>query len=211
MPNPILCLDFDGVLHSYSSGWEGADVISDPPVDGAMEFIFDALKCFRVAIFSSRSNQPGGVQAMKKWLKTHFTECFKPMSVTLLLDDIEWPLEKPPAMVTIDYRALTFNGTWPSIDSLIGFQPWNKHVPVQFNELVSTAKDVLGQLFLDGPTSDGDIATKQGRNELCDLHLAEHAHGWTYLTREGVILALVADVKSLHDKRWYRKQQDLPP
>jgi hypothetical protein len=27
MGKPILCLDFDGVLHSYSSGWKGADVI----------------------------------------------------------------------------------------------------------------------------------------------------------------------------------------
>ena len=31
MPKPILCLDFDGVVHSYTSGWKGADVIPDPP------------------------------------------------------------------------------------------------------------------------------------------------------------------------------------
>lgn len=29
-------------------------------------------------------------------------------------------------MVTIDDRALTFDGTWPPIDSLKSFQPWNK-------------------------------------------------------------------------------------
>ena len=29
MSKPILCLDFDGVLHSYTSGWRGAR-IPDP-------------------------------------------------------------------------------------------------------------------------------------------------------------------------------------
>lgn len=60
---PILCLDFDGVIHSYSSGWKGADVIPDPLVAGALQFIRDAAMVFAVQIFSSRSNQPGGIDA----------------------------------------------------------------------------------------------------------------------------------------------------
>ena len=36
---PILCIDFDGVLHSYSSGWKGARNIPDPPVTGAIEWL----------------------------------------------------------------------------------------------------------------------------------------------------------------------------
>ena len=125
---PILCLDFDGVIHSYGSGWKGADHIPDPPVDGAMRFIWDASDHFRIAIYSSRSGQSGGIRAMKMWLTDHFrtywaadrTHCDD------VLAEIEWPTEKPAAMVTIDDRALTFTGTWPSIETLKEFQPWNK-------------------------------------------------------------------------------------
>jgi hypothetical protein len=113
---PILVLDFDGVIHSYTSGWKGADVIPDPPVDGAAEFIREAVKHFRVAIFSSRSHQSGGIAAMKTWCAQRLPG----------VDQIEWPTEKPAAFITIDDRALTFDGSWPAIDDLKSFQPWNK-------------------------------------------------------------------------------------
>lgn len=125
---PILCLDFDGVIHLYNSGWKGADVIPDAPVDGAMRFIWDATEHFRVAIYSSRSGQPGGVAAMKAWLTEHFRAYWAADRTTCddKLTEIEWPLEKPAAMVTIDDRAITFTGTWPPMDVLRSFQPWNK-------------------------------------------------------------------------------------
>lgn len=125
---PILVLDFDGVLHSYTSGWQGADVIADPPVDGAMEFLFYAVDHFRVAIFSSRSNQRGGIRAMKKWLDKHLKEYWGAHQT--IADDIfcaiEWPTEKPAAMITIDDRAITFTGEWPDVKTLLNFKPWNK-------------------------------------------------------------------------------------
>lgn len=126
MAKPILCLDFDGVIHSYVSGWKGADAIPDRIVDGAMRFIRDAQDHFTVAIFSSRSNQPGGLAAMQGYIEDNFTAYFCGEDVSANLAAIEWPLEKPPAMITIDDRALTFDGTWPSIESLRTFQPWNK-------------------------------------------------------------------------------------
>ena len=135
MSKPILCLDFDGVIHSYASGWKGADVIPDPPVPGAFDFIIRATLQFRVAIFSSRSNQPGGLDAMKAWLGRHAIEyaarddvgvADAAAAVRAVLSEIEWPLEKPPAMVTLDDRAVTFTGQWPSLDDLAAFKPWNK-------------------------------------------------------------------------------------
>ncbi len=136
MDKPILCLDFDGVIHSYSSGWQGADVVSDPPVPGALDFLQRALEHFEVCIYSSRSNQLGGIVAMHHWLLKHAAAGKKiPVLKRHWTDDIKFPAEKPAAFLTIDDRALTFDGTWPDIKVLLDllallvlldFKPWNK-------------------------------------------------------------------------------------
>lgn len=126
---PILCLDFDGVIHSCASGWKGADYIPDPPVEGAMHFIWDAREHFRIAIYSSRSGQRGGIWAMKAWLSRYFREYWAADRTHCddVLAEIEWPTEKPLAFVTLDDRAMTFTGSWPAIETLKNFKPWNKH------------------------------------------------------------------------------------
>lgn len=126
---PILCLDFDGVLHSYSSGWQGADAIPDPPVPGAIAFLWDAIEHFDVQILSSRSHQPGGIDAMQEWLARWDRDYWKDRPGgrprTCLTLCVKFPTEKPPAMVTLDDRAVTFTGVFPSIESLESFRPWN--------------------------------------------------------------------------------------
>jgi len=42
------------------------------------------------------------------------------------MNNVKFPQEKPPAMVSLDDRAITFTGEWPSMISLIAFKPWNK-------------------------------------------------------------------------------------
>lgn len=134
MGKPILCLDFDGVIHSYSSGWQGADLIPDPPVPGSLPFIAAATELFTVCIFSSRSHQPGGIAAMIHWLGFWSVDPVYGMPGDFnhaLWGEIQWPLEKPPALVTIDDRALTFTGNWADypLDELAAFKPWNKRSP----------------------------------------------------------------------------------
>lgn len=128
---PILCLDFDGVLHSYSSGWTGARNIPDRPVEGAIEWLESLLGCpdyfgiadryldFKIAIFSSRSRYIGGRRAMKKWLVKHGLDIN-------YLELISFPIRKPPAFLQIDDRAMTFTGKFPSVDKMKAFKPWNK-------------------------------------------------------------------------------------
>lgn len=136
MSKPILCLDFDGVIHSYTSGWKGACTIPDPPVDGAFEFIEQALEHFNVQIFSSRTSQfethDSGLQKryaigeMKTWFKEWAIEKLGLTRGTGVCALVSWPIEKPAAFVTIDDRAITFTGIWPDIEMLKTFKPWNK-------------------------------------------------------------------------------------
>lgn len=132
---PILCLDFDGVMHSYTSGWQGADVVSDPPVEGLFEFLASAMEHFKVVVYSSRSKQSGGVEAMSSWLASHYTRFMSevhdsgvvdPEAFEIDLSEIEFAHEKPPAFLTIDDRAICFDGTWPHVEYLRNFKPWNK-------------------------------------------------------------------------------------
>ena len=51
-----ICVDFDGVIHSYTSGWKGIDVIPDPPVEGAIEALHIYCQHFNVNIYSARSS-----------------------------------------------------------------------------------------------------------------------------------------------------------
>lgn len=113
----IICVDFDGVMHYYTSGWKGAGIIPDPPVPGAFEWLTSLLDArFKVAIFSSRSNQEGGIYGMQNWF---FDWGFDPH----LLD---FPTVKPPAHLSVDDRCFCFKGEFLSIETIKAFKPWYK-------------------------------------------------------------------------------------
>jgi hypothetical protein len=130
MTKPILCLDFDGVIHSYASGWKGARNIPDPPVSGAIEFIGDALVAgWDVAILSSRARHWGGIRAMRRWLRQWAGMLYYDSPAGPGIEAVRFTRWKPSALVTIDDRALTFDGTWPELSTLRAFKPWNKRSP----------------------------------------------------------------------------------
>lgn len=138
MSKPILCVDFDGVIHSYTSGWQGAGAIYDPPVKGAIAWLIRAREHFRVNIFSSRSCYPEGrscypegLRAMKKYLWNFAAHEFGDMEkAEQFVADLSFPTEKPPAFLSIDDRAIRFEGDWadPALapEVLLQFKPWNQ-------------------------------------------------------------------------------------
>lgn len=123
---PIICLDFDGVIHSYTSGWKGPRNIPDPPVDGALTFILDALRHYDVVIHSSRARYFGGISAMRQWLRKHAGSLWWDTPAGPGIEDVRFVRWKPPAVVTIDDRAIRFDGKFPTPREAATLVPWNK-------------------------------------------------------------------------------------
>lgn len=121
MARDMVCIDFDGVLHSYASGWKGADIIPDPPMPGALDALRMYTSHFTVCIFSARSSQEGGIAAMREWLMV-WAE--KERLGTAWMENIQFPTVKPPAKVTLDDRAICFTGAWPTVTQLKEFKPF---------------------------------------------------------------------------------------
>lgn len=71
--------------------------------------------------------------------------------------------------------------------------------------------EVLMQLFVDGPTWDGNLISKSDRDELVMDGHAGRADGWNFLNEAGVECAISEGLKAKdwHDKRFYRKAAKL--
>ena len=110
--------DFDGVIHSYTSGWKGETNIPDPPVPGiqeALKEIHDAG--YEVVVVSTRCKTVLGRMAIENWLDMY--------GMTQEVDKV--CKEKPPAIAYIDDRAICFDGHPETLLKKIqNFQPWYK-------------------------------------------------------------------------------------
>lgn len=115
-------VDFDGVIHSYTSGWNGP-VPTDPPVQGARDFINWLLdNGLSVVIFSTRAATPKGEEGIWRWLR----EWDFPSTRILNVTD-----KKPKAVLYIDDRGYRFNGDFKELQEFLeasNFQPgrWGK-------------------------------------------------------------------------------------
>jgi hypothetical protein len=104
---PTVCLDFDGVIHAYTTEWAGETTISDPPTHGAGRAIERLRERYRVVVHSPRCRTEEGRTAIEHWLQKH----------GIAVDEI--CEHKPPAMVYLDDRAVRFEGDWNEAISAI--------------------------------------------------------------------------------------------
>lgn len=91
MSKKTILIDFDGVIHKYSKGWDDGTAY-DEPMEGAFNAIIELEKDFRVVVFSTRdANQ------INEWfIKQRFPH---PIEITN---------QKLPATAIIDDRAIRF-------------------------------------------------------------------------------------------------------
>lgn len=112
--NYSVAVDFDGVIHSYTTPWQDSHIIPDPPVEGAIEWLKEISRKFQVIIFSTRAKSEAGREAVRAYLAERD---FIPDDITAI---------KPPALVYIDDRAWRFEGTFPTAQEIHEARPWNK-------------------------------------------------------------------------------------
>lgn len=106
--------DFDGVIHSYTSGWMGTEWIPDAPVIGIKEVI-ETLRSngYEVVVVSTRCSTESGKMAVIQWLDRE----------GIVVDAVK--KEKPPALVYIDDRAICFDGDASKLpEKIYSFEPW---------------------------------------------------------------------------------------
>lgn len=104
-----VAIDFDGVIHRYSKGWQDG-TIYDLPVDGALEALAKLRTQCSVVIFTSRSTHQ-----VFNWLKEYgvkrITAPVGKWPNHPFWNDQEYILvtnEKPSASVYIDDRGIRF-------------------------------------------------------------------------------------------------------
>lgn len=143
---PTVCIDFDGVIHRYSKGWQDG-AIYDPMTEGFADWAIEAGKLFKLVVYSSRSKTAEGIDAMADWFKEQlswmhctsdrldatgdrYLRFLEAGSADVLV--LYFAHEKPPAFLTIDDRCQPFGGRWddkhlePTL--LRQFKPWTQSI-----------------------------------------------------------------------------------
>ena len=127
---PIICVDFDGVIHDYKKGWQDGSIYGKV-VPGFFEWLERCRKEFNVVIYSSRSKTAEGRDAMAQWLADQRDKWVARGGQTDRVERIvlEFASEKPSAWLTIDDRSFHFQGNWEdpalTVKAIWCFRPWN--------------------------------------------------------------------------------------
>ena len=133
-----VCVDFDGVLHSYVTAWIAPDVIPDDPVeelgeDGeptgrtAIDWLHELVEEFEVVILTTRARPQevegrgvvDGCMAIMVWLRGYGYHG----------PDLLVTAEKVPAIMYVDDRGWRFSSRFPTAKTILRARPWRTGTP----------------------------------------------------------------------------------
>lgn len=113
-----IAVDFDGVIHSYTSPWVNEHTIPDEPVPGAMEWLNEISKKFVVVVHTTRARTAAGANAVQAWITKHGGPLVGAVTN-----------KKHAALIYIDDRAWRFTGSnFPTNEEIHAARPWNKEL-----------------------------------------------------------------------------------
>lgn len=124
-----ITLDFDGVIHAYTSPWSGADVVCDGVVPGAIDAIQSYQEAgYFVSVYSTRSHSFGGIAAMRQAMYGWIMDHFAPDTTTAnrVYTELEWPTELLPSILYVNDNGYRFEGEFPSLEFLKSAKSWAK-------------------------------------------------------------------------------------
>jgi len=119
-----IAVDFDGVIHGYSKGWQDGKPY-DEPVKGSKEAMEKLIsEGYHVMIYTTRCNPDylegsdvDRIQDVKDYLSKH----------KIPYSEIYTGNGKPKATTYVDDRAITFKGDWSqTINEINTFETWNR-------------------------------------------------------------------------------------
>lgn len=105
---PPIAVDFDGVIHSYSKGFNDGSIY-DGPVSGVREAMSKLKEKFYVYVSSARGDSKEGKEAIEEYLRLNKIP-FDEVSIT-----------KPPAKIYIDDRAIRFRNWTQTLEDIDKF------------------------------------------------------------------------------------------
>jgi hypothetical protein len=106
---PPIAVDFDGVIHTYSRGFDDGSIY-DGPMPGVIEALTFLKEKYYIYIFSNRSGTPEGKVAIEEFLQAN----------RIPFDEVS--MTKPPAKFYIDDRAVRFKNWTQTLDDIEKFE-----------------------------------------------------------------------------------------
>ncbi len=112
---PTIAIDFDGVIHKYSKGWQDGSIY-DEPFEGVVSALMTLKRSFWVYIFTSRD-----VQDVVNWMNSKLWGDGEMGFRTIAMpegtrfwhgNEVAVSNRKLPAVYYIDDRGIRFDGSW---------------------------------------------------------------------------------------------------